>query len=206
MDYLKIYRESNKKYYKFYLEWNTGDMYWDNTPDDETFYGTIDELKEHLDCEIPSDFEEQLLTGDKIYDDGGETWCAQIAEEVSYEDCIEWREEQEAKRKREEEEKERKEQERKENNWTSKEEAIEAIQHLINASSFTQASPTKNHPDRVVHYKNCGLRLETSSDFYFTHTNYFVRVSTSPYWIDKNIKKVLNIGIKMFFFIFKSDH
>lgn len=186
-DYLNE-SNNNQKYYKFYIEWNTGDPYWDSTPDEEDFYGTIDELKKYLDNDVPADFEEQLLEEYSIYDETGEIWKVSIDRGLSYDECMTAKKEQKAKRKAEEEAREQTKREFKEKYWTSKEEAIEAIQPLINADSFTQAIPTKNHPDRVVHFKNCELRLEEqTSDFYYTH--YSIRVSTSPYWIKERILK-----------------
>jgi len=34
--------------YDFIIEWNTGDPWWDNPPDEEEFCGTIEELEDYL--------------------------------------------------------------------------------------------------------------------------------------------------------------
>lgn len=65
------------KEYDFRIQWNTGDMYWDNEPEVEEFSGSIDELIDKLGdytlpC-TPEEFKERLLIGEEIYDDGEET-------------------------------------------------------------------------------------------------------------------------------------
>lgn len=36
---------------KAFIQWNTGDMYWDNIPEEEEFEGTFDQLCEHLEAD-----------------------------------------------------------------------------------------------------------------------------------------------------------
>lgn len=96
MNFKKIY-ESNEKYYEFYIEWNTGDMYWDDEPDSEYFYGTVEELMDYLknsDGGIPDGFEKNILSGDEIYDSGEETWSVILIKSISYEEYKQYKEEE----------------------------------------------------------------------------------------------------------------
>jgi hypothetical protein len=109
INFRRIY-ESINKYYKFNIEWNTGDIYWDNIPDSEYFYGTIEELVDYLensDGEIPDEFEKSVLSGDTIYDSEEETWSVNLIKSISYEEYKQYKEEEaEIERIRREDEKE----------------------------------------------------------------------------------------------------
>jgi hypothetical protein len=78
-----------KPTYKFYIEWNTGDMYWDNFPDIDGFEGTVEGLNEHLNSRAYYDDEKASLTdedvtnmlnGETVYDPTGECWSVEIKE------------------------------------------------------------------------------------------------------------------------------
>ena len=80
----------NKKVYNFYIEWNTGDMYWDNIPDVDGFEGTVEGLNDYLNGKIEGDDEKasltdedvtKMLNGETIYDPTGESWSVEIKKE-----------------------------------------------------------------------------------------------------------------------------
>lgn len=65
------------KTYKFYIEWNTGDMYWDNFPIPDGFEGTVDGLNDYLNtktegvdekAELTEEDIQKMLGGEVIYD------------------------------------------------------------------------------------------------------------------------------------------
>lgn len=64
--------------YNFYLQWNMGDMYWDDFPKDEEFTGTFDELQNYLNenysygVEMPKGWQEQLLNSEAVLDEIGD--------------------------------------------------------------------------------------------------------------------------------------
>ena len=79
-----------KKVYKFYIEWNTGDMYWDNFPDIDDFEGTVEGLNDYLNGKIEGDDEKaeltdedvtKMLNGETIYDPTDECWSVEIKKE-----------------------------------------------------------------------------------------------------------------------------
>ena len=77
------------KTYKFYIEWNTGDMYWDNFPIPDGFEGTVDGLNDYLNtktegvdekAELTEEDLQKMLGGEVIYDPTGESWSVEIKE------------------------------------------------------------------------------------------------------------------------------
>lgn len=189
MNFKKIY-EANNKYYKFNIEWNTGDMYWDNIPDSEYFYGTIEELVDYLensDGGIPDEFEKSVLSGDTIYDSGEETWSVNLIKSISYEEYKQYKEEEaEIERMRQEDEKESA-RSWSEDYWHSEEEAINGVKNLIKLDNISLPAPTKAHPDRVIHYDGCGLY--TKKEYKYKYGVYWV-VEIS---VEKRLSQYRNI-------------
>ena len=70
--------ELKKEKHQYFLEWNTGDYYWDNPPDEEDFEGTLDELYEHIGNNRESDFEEKLAKGETVYDENEEIYSCKL--------------------------------------------------------------------------------------------------------------------------------
>lgn len=79
-----------KNVYKFYIEWNTGDMHWDNFPIVDGFEGIVDGLNDYLNGKIDYDDEKaeltdedvaKMLNGETIYDPTGECWSVEIKKE-----------------------------------------------------------------------------------------------------------------------------
>lgn len=77
------------KTYKFYIEWNTGDMYWDNIPIVDGFEGTVEGLNDYLNtktervdekAELTEKDLQKMLGGAVIYDPTGESWSVEIKE------------------------------------------------------------------------------------------------------------------------------
>ena len=77
------------KTYKFYIEWNTGDMCWDNFPIVDGFEGTVEGLNEYLNgkiegvdktAELTEEDVQKMLSGEVIYDPTGEGWSVEIQE------------------------------------------------------------------------------------------------------------------------------
>lgn len=77
------------KTYKFYIEWNTGDMYWDNFPIVDGFEGTVAGLNAYLNEKFEGNNEEakltnedvtRMLNGETVYDPTGENWSVEIKE------------------------------------------------------------------------------------------------------------------------------
>ena len=80
----------NKKVYKFYIEFNTGDMYWDNIPIVDEFEGTVEGLNDYLNgkvegvdekAELTDEDVTKMLNGETIYDPTGESWSVEIKKE-----------------------------------------------------------------------------------------------------------------------------
>lgn len=76
--------------YKFYIEFNTGDMYWDNFPIVNEFEGTVEGLNDYLNGKIEGVDEKasltdedvtKMLNGETIYDPTGESWSVEIKKE-----------------------------------------------------------------------------------------------------------------------------
>ena len=76
--------------YKFYIEWNTGDMYWDNIPIADEFEGTVDGLNDYLNgkvegvdekAELTDEDVTKMLNGETIYDPTSESWSVEIKKE-----------------------------------------------------------------------------------------------------------------------------
>ena len=81
------YLVENNQTYHFNIEWNTGDMYWDNYPIYDEFEGTLDELNKYLNSklheeDVPANLTEddltKMLAGEEIYDETGEVFLVKI--------------------------------------------------------------------------------------------------------------------------------
>ena len=81
------YIVENSKTYHFDIEWNTGDMYWDNYPIYDDFDGTLEELNKYLNSklheeDVPANLTEddlqKMLAGKEVYDDTGEVFLVKM--------------------------------------------------------------------------------------------------------------------------------
>ena len=77
--------------YKFDIEWNTGDEYWDNFPDYDEFEGTIEGLNEYLNSQLseedpPANFDKEalrsLLDGKTVYDETGARYSVKLSDTI----------------------------------------------------------------------------------------------------------------------------
>lgn len=77
----------NNQTYHFDIEWNTGDMYWDNFPIYDEFDGTLEELNKYLNSklhkeDVPANLTEddlkEMLAGETVYDETGEVFSVKI--------------------------------------------------------------------------------------------------------------------------------
>lgn len=87
IDYHMTEAKENNQTYHFNIEWNTGDMYWDNYPIYDEFEGTLDELNKYLNSklheeDVPANLTEddltKMLAGEEVYDETGEVFLVKI--------------------------------------------------------------------------------------------------------------------------------
>ena len=78
--------------YKFEIQWNTGDEYWDNFPDYDEFEGTIEGLNDYLNSQLdeedpPACFDKEewreLMNGETVYDETGARYSVKLVDKVN---------------------------------------------------------------------------------------------------------------------------
>lgn len=78
--------------YKFEIQWNTGDEYWDNFPDYDEYEGTIEGLNDYLNSQLseedpPACFDKEawraLMNGETVYDETGARYSVKLIDNVN---------------------------------------------------------------------------------------------------------------------------
>lgn len=64
---------------KFEILWNTGDIHWDNDPDEETFEGDYNDIQEYMN--LTDEQLDDLKVDGYVYDTDEEIYCVKFISE-----------------------------------------------------------------------------------------------------------------------------